>query len=119
MMSSIDTNTSEQSVSDCSLDPTEHQLINILEPFVYKLDQTIDSCLRSQTQLNSELDSLLKTLNAIKSNPDLSAVIEDKTKKLLTLKRRLTLIHTIVQNANDRTRKLINNYKVNELQTKQ
>ena len=114
-MSSI----SEQSViSESSLEPTEHQLLSLFEPFIYKLDQTIDSCLRSQTQLNSELDSLLVTLNAIKANPDLSAVIEDKTKRLLALKRRLTLIHTIVQNSNDRTRKLINNYRVNDNQNK-
>ena len=106
--------TPEASVSDCSPDSTEDHLLSVFEPFVQSLDQSIDSCLSHQTQLSAQLDSLVSALNAIKSSPDLSAVIEDKTKRLVALKRRLTLIHTIVQNANDRTRKLIASHKVNE-----
>ena len=105
---------SEESVSDYSRDPTEDHLLSVFEPCIQSLDQSVQSCLLSQTQLRDQLESLLSALNAIKTSPDLSAVIEEKIKRLVTLKRRLTLIQTIVQNANDRTRKLIVSHRVNE-----
>lgn len=109
-MSSIGNTSSNSS----SVNRQSEQLLALFEPIIYELENQIQSVSASQELLNTQLDSLLISVNNIKSNPDLSLVLEDKTKKILSLKRRLTLIHTIIQNANDRCRKLGLNYKLKQ-----
>jgi hypothetical protein len=95
-----------------SIGNTSEELLSIFEPIIKELSESILSVNSTQIALNRQLDSLLIELNDIKSNPDLTLVLENKTKKLISLKRRLTLIQNIIQNANDRNRKLIINYNI-------
>lgn len=85
----------------------EEQLLSLFEPMIYELETQVTSVSSAQAELNHQLDNILITVNKIKSTPDLTLVLEDKSKRLLALKRRLTLVHTIVQNVNERCRKLI------------
>ncbi len=95
-----------------SISNTSEELLSIFEPIINELSEEIRNVSSTQIALNRQLDSLLIELNEIKSNPDLTLVLENKTKKLISLKRRLTLIQNIIQNANDRNRKLIINYNI-------
>jgi hypothetical protein len=95
-----------------SIGSTSEELLSIFEPIINELSEEIQTVSSTQIALNRQLDSLLIQLNEIKSNPDLTLVLENKTKKLISLKRRLTLIQNIIQNANDRNRKLITNYSI-------
>jgi hypothetical protein len=95
-----------------SIGNTSEELLSIFEPIIKELSESILNVNSTQIALNRQLDSLLIELNDIKSNPDLTLVLENKTKKLISLKRRLTLIQNIIQNANDRNRKLIINYNI-------
>ncbi|CAG2182168.1 unnamed protein product, partial [Oppiella nova] len=58
-------------------------------------------------RLSQQLDHMLRSLDQLRHNPDVSQVLEDKTKRIAQLKRRLTLIHSIVQNCNQRVAKLV------------
>jgi hypothetical protein len=95
-----------------SIGNTSEELLSIFEPIIKELSESILNVNSTQIALNRQLDSLLIELNDIKSNPDLTLVLENKTKKLISLKRRLTLIQNIIQNANDRNRKLIINHNI-------
>lgn len=102
-------------------------LFKTLEPFVHKLDEHVIAVRTSQELLNQELNHLLQVLHQIKlqesipgvsadfsaaaarhrTSGDISADLEEKSRRLLGLKRRLTLVHSILQTVNSRTKKLL------------
>lgn len=110
-------------------------LLKTLEPFVHQLDEHVTSVRTSQELLNQELNHLLQVLHQIKlqesipggaditasssssassstaarhrTSGDISADLEEKSRRLLGLKRRLTLVHSILQTVNSRTKKLL------------
>jgi len=93
------------------------QLITLFQPVLYGLEEQVHRVASSQVEFRTQLDSLLGALLDIKNRVDqdsLVTILDDKSKKLVALKRRLTLIHTILQNSNERCRKLMINYKVPE-----
>lgn len=98
--------------------PVDHNhLISLFQPVLHGLEEQVHRVASSQVELRSELDTLLISLREIKNKVEsdtVVAVLEEKSKKLVGLKRRLTLIHTILQNANERCRKLTVNYKLPE-----
>lgn len=111
-------------------------LLKTLEPFVHQLDEHVIAVRTSQELLNQELNHLLQVLHQIKlqesipggaditaassgssassstaarhrTSGDISADLEEKSRRLLGLKRRLTLVHSILQTVNSRTKKLL------------
>lgn len=101
-------------------------LFKTLEPFVHKLDEHVIAVRTSQELLNQEIIHLLQVLHQIKlqesipgvsadlstaarhrTSGDISADLEEKSRRLLGLKRRLTLVHSILQTVNSRTKKLL------------
>lgn len=92
----------------------QQQLVSLFEPIIFDLDEHIQQLSASQEILHQEIDQLFRNIEAIKSNPDLTLVLEEKSKKLFSLKRRLTLVHTIIQNVNERCRKLMIANKIAE-----
>lgn len=105
-------------------------LFKTLEPFVHKLDEHVISVRTSQELLNQQLNALLVVLHQIKlqesipnsgltpsvggaaaarlrTSADISADLEEKSRRLLGLKRRLTLVHSILQTVNSRSKKLL------------
>jgi hypothetical protein len=83
---------------------------------LYGLEEQVHRVATSQVELRTELDGLLNALREIKNRVEqdtLVTVLEAKAKKLVALKRRLTLVHTILQNSNERCRKLMISNKIN------
>lgn len=102
-----------------------------LEPFVHQVDEHVIAVRTSQQLLNQQLNLLLHTINQIKDDQqsfgvdtvnsnviyakspamatgaDMWANLEDQSRRLLGLKRRLTLVHSILQTVNSRTKKLL------------
>ena len=100
------------------------ELQNTLRPFILKLDESLASTRISQQNLNQELDHLMGVLEMIRQaekfdtledevraryrlTGDIAADIELKSRQLLGLKRRLTLVHSILQTVNSRVKKLL------------
>jgi hypothetical protein len=79
------------------------------------LEEAVQGVASSQVLLRQELDQVLAALKELREKCDddsMTVLLEEKSKKLISLKRRLTLIHTIVQTSNERARKLITNHKI-------
>lgn len=96
-------------------DMDTNQLITLFKPVLYGLEEQVHRVAASQVALRTELDGLLNSLREIKNRVEqdsLVTMLEAKSKKLIALKRRLTLIHTILQNSNERCRKLMINNKI-------
>lgn len=92
------------------------QLITLFQPVLYGLEEQVHRVAAAQVELRTELDALLNSLREIKvkiEQDSLATLLEEKSKKLIAFKRRLTLVHTILQNSNERTRKMMINYKIN------
>lgn len=85
------------------------RLIRLFEPLLQNLEQSTQNAAASQLQLRQELDQSLESLKQLKALTDndvMVTVMEEKSKKLLNLRRRLTLVHTILQTCNERTKKM-------------
>ncbi|KAI1295601.1 SNARE-associated protein Snapin [Halotydeus destructor] len=107
----------ESSQSSDNLEASK--LMNIFRPVLYSLEENVARVANSQVELRSELDALLVALRQVKvklEEDSLTATLEEKSKKLVALKRRLTLVHTILQNSNERCRKLMMNHKLQPIQ---
>lgn len=92
-----------------------NQLITLFKPVLYGLEEQVHRVAASQVELRTELDALLHSLREVKNRVEqdsLVIIIEAKAKKLVALKRRLTLVHTILQNSNERCRKIMVNHKI-------
>jgi hypothetical protein len=93
------------------------ELMNLFYPVILSLEEQVSQVQLSQSLLKNELESLLITINQVKEKLDqdrLIVLLEEKAKKLISIKRRLTLIHTILQNSNERCRKLLILHKISE-----
>lgn len=113
-----------------------NNLFQITKTFVGDLDQRVTSVMSSQRILQQSLDELISLLNQmsvpftkkmnmrqnIHSEDDLvvyhnaiftsncneiSIDLEEKSRHLLALKRRLTLVHSILQTVNSRIKKIL------------
>lgn len=96
-------------------DPTTENLVSIFHPVLINLEKSVQNVALSQVELRGQLDALLFELTTIRSRVEdskMSQVLEEKSKKLIALKRRLTLVHTILQNSNERCKKLMSSNNV-------
>lgn len=110
-------------------------LFSILEPFVHQLDEHVVAVANSQELLNQQLEAMLAALSALRAHDlpismstlsinsscsfnsstipagrisnDITIDIEDKSRRLLGLKRRLTLVHSILSTVNSRVKKML------------
>ena len=71
------------------------------------IDDQVLKVSQSQCQLDSQLDLLNSTLDTIKIDEKLTDDINASTSKISSLRSRLTLIHSILNNASQRCTKLI------------
>ena len=103
------TNPEEEDVS-----PQDH-LLQLFKPMLLKLEESVEQVSISQNKLRCELDGLMTKLREVKeasSNDQMAVILEEKSKRLIALKRRLTLVHTLLQNSNERCRRLIVQHKI-------
>lgn len=90
-------------------------LLHLFKPMLIKLEESVQGVAVSQNKLRCELDALMAKLKEVKeasSNDQMAVILEEKSKRLIALKRRLTLVHTLLQNSNERCRRLIVQHKI-------
>lgn len=96
-------------------DPTTEKLVALFHPVLINLEKNVQNVALSQVELRVQLDTLLTELTTIRARVEdskMSQMLEEKSKKLIALKRRLTLVHTILQNSNERCRKLMSSNNI-------
>lgn len=69
---------------------------------VTDIDKQVLTVSESQCELDSQLDLLNETLDSIKIDEKLTEEIRANAQRILSMKGRLTLIHTILSNASQR-----------------
>lgn len=90
----------------------EEQFVTLFEPLIINLENHVEKVTQSQDNLRRELEALLINLRSVQTNNELTELLEEKAKKLVSLKRRLTLVHTILENVNERCRKMMITHKI-------
>lgn len=113
------TTTEDTSVADDHSLSQEDQkkkqmLFELYRPVLEKLEVSCEHVQKSQSDLREQLDKFLAALRVIKfksEDDQITNAMEEQSKKLLALKRKLTLVHTIVQSADERAKRLLNTYK--------
>lgn len=66
------------------------------------IDEQVLTVSESQSELDSQLNRLISTLDSIKIDEKLTDEIKANSKRISSLKDRLTLIHTILSNSSAR-----------------
>ncbi|XP_055335567.1 SNARE-associated protein Snapin-like [Paramacrobiotus metropolitanus] len=81
-------------------------LMNIFRPVIQELDVCVEQTRNSQQDLKRQIDLLSNELYQLSSLCEVSPMLELYAKKMTTIKRRITVMHNILQNVQDRLRKL-------------
>ena len=105
----------EMMAQKTAADPTTEKMVAVFHPVLVNLEKSVQNVALSQVELRAQLDSLLIELTTIRARVEdgkMGQILEEKSKKLLALKRRLTLVHTILQNSNERCRKLMSSNSI-------
>ena len=104
----------QNTTKSSSMTPQDH-LMQLFTPMLIQLESSVEEVAASQNRLNNELNTLMSRLKEVKeasSNDQMAIILEEKSKRLIALKRRLTLVHTLIQNSNERCRRLIVQNKI-------
>lgn len=92
---------------------TKETIYELYKPVIYEIEQYCGNLKNSQTILNRQLEEFFQSLRDLKfklENDKLSEQLDENAKKVIAIKRKLTLIHTIIQNSDDRCKRLIAKY---------
>lgn len=79
------------------------------------IDNQVLTVSESQSELDSQLDRLIKTLDSIRIDEKLTDEMSANAKRISSLKTRLTLVHTILSNSSARccrTLEAVSSYNV-------
>jgi 16S rRNA A1518/A1519 N6-dimethyltransferase RsmA/KsgA/DIM1 with predicted DNA glycosylase/AP lyase activity len=80
----------------------EDKMKELFARLITNIDDNVLDVGKSQCELDSQLDQLLKTLDSIDIDEKLTTDIAESAKRISTLKTRLTVIHTILSDASAR-----------------
>lgn len=103
---------SDQNFSSMILN-TKESIYELYRPVIYEIEQNCGNLKNSQMALNRQLEDFFQLLRELKSkleNDKLSQQLDENAKKVIAIRRKLTLIHTIIQNSDDRCKRLIAKY---------
>ncbi|XP_051627023.1 SNARE-associated protein Snapin [Manacus candei] len=81
-------------------------LLQFLRPAVRQLDHHVHSVRESQVELREHIDSLATELCRINEDQKVALDLDPYVKKLLNARRRVVLVNNILQNAQERLRRL-------------
>ncbi|XP_071435511.1 SNARE-associated protein Snapin [Pithys albifrons albifrons] len=81
-------------------------LLQFLRPAVRQLDRNVHSVRESQVELREHIDSLAQELCRINEDQKVGLDLDPYVKKLLNARRRVVLVNNILQNAQERLRRL-------------
>ncbi|XP_026096713.1 SNARE-associated protein Snapin [Carassius auratus] len=84
-------------------------LLDLLRPAVQQLDVHVHSVRESQVELREHIDNLASELSRINEHQKVAQDLDPYVKKLLNARRRVVLVNNILQNAQERLRRLNHN----------
>lgn len=84
-------------------------LVSLLRPAVVSIDQEVQHVRVSQVQLRQQIDALIEDLQKVSEEKAVPLDLEPHVKKLNNAKRRVMLVNNILQNVEERVRKLHQN----------
>ncbi|CAN9504166.1 unnamed protein product [Ophioblennius macclurei] len=95
--------------SQAGRDVTAEGLLELLTPAVRQLDLHVHSVRESQVELREHIDCLASELCRINEHQKVALDLDPYVKKLLNTRRRVVLVNNILQNAQERLRRLNHN----------
>ncbi|XP_072346798.1 SNARE-associated protein Snapin-like [Scyliorhinus torazame] len=84
-------------------------LLELLRPAVREVDQQVRGVRESQLDLREQIDNLAAELCRINEDQKMALDLDPYVKKLLNARRRVVLVNNILQNAQERLRRLNHN----------
>ncbi|XP_076013197.1 SNARE-associated protein Snapin [Genypterus blacodes] len=84
-------------------------LLDLLKPAIQQLDLHVHSVRESQVELREHIDNLATELCRINEHQKVALDLDPYVKKLLNARRRVVLVNNILQNAQERLRRLNHN----------
>ncbi|CAB3984948.1 SNARE-associated Snapin-like [Paramuricea clavata] len=84
-------------------------LMHVLQPSIEALDHKVNTVRQSQVTLREQIDRLSEDLVKLGDCQDLPIDLEPYVKKLIGSRRRITLVNSILQNAQERLKRLNQN----------
>lgn len=87
----------------------EQALRDLFAKFISDIDSNVLDVGKSQCELSSQLDNLVKTLDTIEIDEKLTGDIKENAKRISTIKDRLTVIHTVLSDASARCSRTLGN----------
>uniref|UniRef100_H3BWW8 Biogenesis of lysosome-related organelles complex 1 subunit 7 n=1 Tax=Tetraodon nigroviridis TaxID=99883 RepID=H3BWW8_TETNG len=84
-------------------------LVDLLKPAIKQLDTHVHAVRESQVELREHIDSLASELCRINEHQKVALDLDPYVKKLLNARRRVVLVNNILQNAQERLRRLHHN----------
>ncbi|CAL1589980.1 unnamed protein product [Knipowitschia caucasica] len=84
-------------------------MIDLLKPAIQQLDLHVHSVRESQVDLREHIDNLATELCRINEHQRVALDLDPYVKKLLNARRRVVLVNNILQNAQERLRRLNHN----------
>ncbi|XP_054877963.1 SNARE-associated protein Snapin [Poeciliopsis prolifica] len=92
-----------------STDPIAEGLLELIKPAIHQLDLHVHSVRESQVELREHIDNLATELFRINEHQKIALDLDPYVKKLLNARRRVVLVNNILQNAQERLRRLNHN----------
>ncbi|XP_014871102.1 SNARE-associated protein Snapin [Poecilia latipinna] len=92
-----------------STDPVAEGLLELIKPAIHQLDLHVHSVRESQVELREHIDNLATELFRINEHQKIALDLDPYVKKLLNARRRVVLVNNILQNAQERLRRLNHN----------
>ncbi|MED6272417.1 SNARE-associated protein Snapin [Girardinichthys multiradiatus] len=90
-------------------DPVAEGLLELIKPAIQQLDVHVHSVRESQVELREHIDNLATELFRINEHQKVALDLDPYVKKLLNSRRRVVLVNNILQNAQERLRRLNHN----------
>uniref|UniRef100_A0A3P8TET2 Biogenesis of lysosome-related organelles complex 1 subunit 7 n=1 Tax=Amphiprion percula TaxID=161767 RepID=A0A3P8TET2_AMPPE len=91
------------------VDAVAEGLLDLLKPAIQQLDLHVHSVRESQVELREHIDNLATELCRINEHQKVALDLDPYVKKLLNARRRVVLVNNILQNAQERLRRLNHN----------
>ncbi|XP_067832195.1 SNARE-associated protein Snapin [Heptranchias perlo] len=98
-----------ESVLGSGRDLLSEGLLELLRPAVGEVDQQVQTVRESQVELREQIEHLAAELCRINEDQKVSLDLDPYVKKLLNARRRVVLVNNILQNAQERLRRLNHN----------
>lgn len=100
-VTSIDENT-ENFCDNPTRDILAEGLVSLFKPTIDQVDERVRATIAAQTELSTQLDSLSKKLKEIEDIQSAIPDFNEKVKKLINVKHKVTVITNVLQASQDR-----------------